>query len=377
MPFAEPFSHQVLETPDAVLREQSCWNRMVDDWYDGNPFLTMEHHQAWLCQAARGDTRMRYIKVTGGGMPLAYFPLLEERTFHRIPARRLGFPRVGPASPILDRRFEGAVLDYFCASVLPQSGWDVLTWDRAAPEYVSAEALLAAFRKAGHLVAQGPDEGNWVYVGEHESFQAYVSSRGASTRRELRRAERRLHKRGDFELRTFRNEECAAALKDYDLVRLGSWKAADPSPVYIREMMRRLGALGQTRLSYLFLSGRPVAAQLWLCNRGRGYSHTCAYDGGYREYSPGTFLLTRMMQSAIEEDGIRRMDFLRGDEPYKQHWANRRLVLRSFAFFPGTARGRILHALDQRVVPYVLANPALARVASFVLPLARKAAGGG
>lgn len=341
---------------------------MVNEWYHGDPFQTMGHHQAWLYQIAQEDVAVRYVKVSAGGAPVAYFPLLENRKFHRFPARCLGFPRAGFMGPILDERLHRQLLEYFCTSVLPVLEWDALIWDRTAPEYLSPDVLVAAFRKAGHLVAHREEEGNWIYVGRPADYTGYLSSLGRSTRREVRRISKKLCARGDgFEFRMFRNEECLSALEDYDRVRAGSWKSAERYPRYIRETLRRLGAQRQTRMSLVYLGGRPAATQLWLCNRGRAYSHTCAYDAQFEQYSPGTFLLFRMMQSAIEEDGAYRVDFLRGDEAYKQHWANRRLVVRQFAFFPATSRGRLLHALDQRVVPFVHSSKLLTKAAAFGL----------
>lgn len=368
MSAAARFSHEVLQSAEAVLWEQANWNRMVNEWYHGDPFQTMEHHQAWLCQVAPGEVAVRYVKVSAGGAPVAYFPLLESRRFHRFPARCLGFPPVGFMGPILDERLHRQLLEYFCESVLPRLEWDALIWERTAPESLCADALLAAFRKAGHLVAHREEEGNWIYVGRPGDYDAYLSSLGAATRREVRRISKRLCARTEgFAFRMFRNEECLSAVEDYDRVREASWKSAERHPRYIREMLRRLGAQRQTRMALVSLGGRPAAAQLWLCNKGRAYSHTCAFDAQFEQYSPGTFLLSQMIQSALEEDGAYRMDFLRGDEPYKQRWANRRLVVRNFAFFPATARGRLLHALEQRLVPFVHSSKLLTKAAGFGL----------
>jgi hypothetical protein len=40
-------------------------------------------------------------------------------------------------------------------------------------------------------------------------------------------------------------------------------------------------------------------------------------------------------------------------------------VFHNFVFFPGGAIGRAYHALDQRVVPFLLGNRMLAKAATF------------
>jgi hypothetical protein len=341
---------------------------LVADYYHGNPMLSMEHHQAWLSQVVPRGVGVRYVKICAEGVPVGYFPLLQDRTFHLIPARRLSFPRMLHTGPILDGRWAHALLRYFHDGVLPGLKWDVLEWCRASPEYLPVETLIEGFRKTGHLIARQAEVPNWIYAGENNGFQAYCSSRGAATRYEIRRLARRFNRNpGTYEIRIFRNQEGLNAIPDYDLVFSRSWKNAEPNPVYIRELVRQLGALGQIRLAFLVLNGRPVATQLWLCANGRAYAHTVAYDDKCPERSPGTFLLTRMLESAIDDDRVSRIDFLQGDEPYKKQFADRRHVLHNFLVFPPTALGRALYTLDQRVLPFVLSNRPLSTVAAFAL----------
>jgi hypothetical protein len=356
-----------METPEAVLRERTAWNRIVGEWYHGNPMMSMEHHQAWLAQVIARGLRMKYVKVSAAGMPVAYFPLLQGRSFRRVRARRLEFPEFAHTGPILNVECQSAVLDYFCRSVLPTLSWDVLVWRRVAPEPLPPDLLTGAFRTAGYLVCRGAGEGNWVYVGEKAGFQTYLTSRGPSTRYEVRRAPRRL-KTENFEVRVFRNEDCLDRLPDYHRVLARSWKSADPNPDYIREMVRHLGAVGQFRLAFLLMNGTPVATQLWLISsNGRAYAHTFAHDEAFKSCSPGKFLMTRMLQIIMDEDDVSRVDFLLGDEPYKRQWSNRRQELHNFALFPPTGRGRALHALDQHLLPFVRSNRRLRTLAKLVM----------
>jgi CelD/BcsL family acetyltransferase involved in cellulose biosynthesis len=86
-----------------------------------------------------------------------------------------------------------------------------------------------------------------------------------------------------------------------------------------RDVARALLDEGALRLSWLELDGIPAAAEYHLA----GSRTTFAYQGGVDptrlDEEPGRLSTIRVIQHALAE-GHARMDFLRGDEPYKAHW---------------------------------------------------------
>ena len=86
-----------------------------------------------------------------------------------------------------------------------------------------------------------------------------------------------------------------------------------------REVADRLLERSQLRMSWLELDGTPAAAEYHFADG----TTTFAYQGGvdptgWRKNRAG-FRRSCCLQAAIDE-GHRRIDFLRGDEPYKAHW---------------------------------------------------------
>jgi CelD/BcsL family acetyltransferase involved in cellulose biosynthesis len=61
--------------------------------------------------------------------------------------------------------------------------------------------------------------------------------------------------------------------------------------------------------------------------------------------SVGEVLMAIMIRRAIER-GYRRFDFLRGDEPYKRHWANAARTMERLIVFRSNVRGRCLRIVD-------------------------------
>ncbi|MEZ0239122.1 MAG: GNAT family N-acetyltransferase, partial [Methylophilaceae bacterium] len=77
-------------------------------------------------------------------------------------------------------------------------------------------------------------------------------------------------------------------------------------------------------LGLAYLGEQPVAAQIWLVNDGRASIYKLAYDTNHAHLSVGSLLTNHLMQHVIDVDRVREVDFLIGDEPYKQDWMSHR-----------------------------------------------------
>ena len=78
------------------------------------------------------------------------------------------------------------------------------------------------------------------------------------------------------------------------------------------------------RLGIVWLKDQPIAAQLWIVSNGRAEIYKVAYDEAFKSHSPGTVLTAQLIQYALEIDGVREIDYLIGDDPYKKNWMSHR-----------------------------------------------------
>ena len=186
--------------------------------------------------------------------------------------------------------------------------------------------LPSAMRNGGWKgVHTFPCFGNWVYQLKNQSWNEYIDSRPSRVRNTLRRKSRKFFDsdRGDLEL-IQSGEDLQRGICEFNSVYAKSWKKAEPFPDFIPGLLRLSAARGWLRLGIAHYDNEPIAAQIWLVNKGTAYIFKLAYDADHANLSPGTVLTAFMMKNAIETDRVVRIDYMSGDDPYKQDWMSER-----------------------------------------------------
>jgi CelD/BcsL family acetyltransferase involved in cellulose biosynthesis len=111
----------------------------------------------------------------------------------------------------------------------------------------------------------------------------------------------------------------------------------------------RLLKRGELRMSWLELDGSPAAAEYHFADRGATYAYQGGVDPTRLEEEPGRLSTILCLRRAIDE-GHGRLDFLRGDEPYKAHWRAEPRATYDYRVVPNRRlarlRGRVLSLTD-------------------------------
>ncbi|MFL1463379.1 GNAT family N-acetyltransferase [Roseococcus sp. DSY-14] len=187
-----------------------------------------------------------------------------------------------------------------------------------------AEGLRAAglrtrrFAQAGQWHEAWPDGIGW---------EAYLAARPPALRNTLRRKLARAGRDFRFALHDAPGAGLEDGIAAFEAVRARSWKPHEPFPAFDAAAMRAAAPLGLLRLGVLEDgAGRPVAAQYWLLDRGgrRATVPKLFHDESARAASPGSVLTALVLQGLLGRDGVRELDFGRGDDPYKALWVARR-----------------------------------------------------
>lgn len=109
-------------------------------------------------------------------------------------------------------------------------------------------------------------------------------------------------------------------LDEYHDVYQKSWKIDEPFPEFISELAHHCASMGWLRVGVLRIDDCAVAAQIWFVVGKTACIYKLAYREDYKSFSPGTLLTDKLMQYVIDVDGVRKVDFLTGSDPYKKDW---------------------------------------------------------
>jgi len=211
------------------------------------------------------------------------------------------------------------------------SRWDVVDLRRLRAGDPAVDALAAAFGN------QATDS-CWLVTREREDvcpvltlpagvdFEGYLDTLDKKERHEVRRKMRRASAAGRIAL-----EPSADPLRDLDaFVELHQkrWGAEGLFPPtaggaasrrFFAGLFESCAPTGILGLSFLTVGGRRVAAGVTFDDGKSTYYYNAGVDPDARELSPGVVMVACYIQRAIEL-GRTRLDFLRGNEPYKYEW---------------------------------------------------------
>ena len=157
-----------------------------------------------------------------------------------------------------------------------------------------------------------------------QRWGAYLDERPGQLRSTLKRKRARLLADGaKIEIATGPHD-VERALAAYEQVYARSWKQPEPVPQFMPALIRLCARRGWLRLGSVWLGEVPIAAQLWIVADGRAAIYKLAYDDAYKRYAAGTVLTAQLMQHVLDVDQVHEVDYLTGDDAYKQQWMTHR-----------------------------------------------------
>ena len=223
-----------------------------------------------------------------------------------------------------------AVTDYL-ADPGVRRPWDVVDLRRLRCGDPAADTLAAAF--GAREIAEG-----WTLNVEREDvnpvvtlpfdtdIDGFLATLGKKQRHEIRRKVRRAQAIGEIRL-----DDSADPLSDLETFielhqkRWGSDGLFPDTPggAQSRVLFRRLfelhGPDGPLKLAFLSVGGRRIAAGIHFETADAYLYYNAGVDPDARDLSPGVLMIYAYIVRALSA-GVRRMDFLRGNEPYKYEW---------------------------------------------------------
>jgi CelD/BcsL family acetyltransferase involved in cellulose biosynthesis len=186
-------------------------------------------------------------------------------------------------------------------------------------------ALAARFSGASWYVRQYFCFGNWHLPCAGLSFEQYMNVRPAQLHNTWKRKAKKFHTAQQARLEIVTEASAVdAAMDAYEAVYAKSWKKPEPYPRFIRRWARICAEHGWLRLGLAWVDDVPIAVQFWFTMHRRAYIFKLAYDEDYAKWSAGTVLTAHLIRHALENDAVVEIDYLTGDDPYKQLWMTHR-----------------------------------------------------
>lgn len=209
---------------------------------------------------------------------------------------------------------------------LRQKGMASIMLAPLAADSTQASILMQSLKAAGwYGVHNYFCFGNWRHVGSPQNFAEYMAARPSRLRNTLGRRRRKFMEssRGSLEI-TRGGDQLQSAIDEFVEVYNASWKRPEPYIAFIPGLIQLAAQRGWLRLGIARCDGTAVAAQIWIVNKGTAYIFKLAYREDYRQLSPGTVLTGHMLQHVLEQDQVTTIDYLSGDDEYKQDWMSTR-----------------------------------------------------
>jgi CelD/BcsL family acetyltransferase involved in cellulose biosynthesis len=301
------------------------WQRFLQRIPPPTPFQTPEWLLTWWSCFGSGEPHVlvfRHDARIAGVMPCFLHPWNGRRQLTLI-----GAGISDCLDPVFDPAHVSGIVDALGCHLSQTPGWDICDW-----QDLSAETPLQT------LGAGSPDTPCSEIV-LNTPFEAFLQSRPAELKRNLRQCKNRSRAFGglEFEAVSRPAADLLAALIDLHGAR---WReagqsgtiAANGSAEFLLDVCPKLAVRDMLRLFVLRLGGRIAAMLLALRNQSTLFSYLPAFDPAYKKYGFGHVLHEHALRYA-HENGYRAWNFLRGEEPYKFNWGaqpipKRRLVLR-------------------------------------------------
>jgi len=192
--------------------------------------------------------------------------------------------------------------------------------DPASPAYLG---LLNELRAIGWIPFKFFCFGNWFLTVDF-NWEGYLKKRSANLRSSIKRRNKDFVAGGGTIEVVSNADGVEQAIAAFQEVYTASWKIPEPYPDFVPSLIRRLSTIGMLRLGIASLQGRPIAAQLWIVSQGKASIYKVAYNKAFASLSPGTVLTSHLLKHVIEQDQVKEVDFLIGDDEYKKIWMSDR-----------------------------------------------------
>lgn len=330
---------ETVESPDRLWELETAWQAL---WTraDGNVFQRFDWVGAWWRAAGQRSGCRLNVVVAWREDELVALAALVTRKFRGMRVLEWAAKDCSDycdilIAPGLDNQ---AVLASIWQHVSTSSRFDVAylshLQERANTQLLQRIGVAKSVRLRPSrrvALATGINLADWT------SSKAWFQSLGKKGRNNHTRGLRILETGGPVSFRLLERDEDIALALDRICALKQRWaderQVASPvlrdGAVLLRELVLTLARIGSLRLFVLECDKQIVAASINIIERDRLLAFFAAYDPEFERASPGTLIMVEYIRWSID-NSLAMVDFLCGDEGYKDRFADIRGQLASF-----------------------------------------------
>jgi len=315
-----------------VLREFGNVRRIASEWADlwrRSPGATTFQRPEWLLPWIEvfSPREMIVFEVRHDDRLVGFAPML---IYPRETERVLAFMGGGVSDyldVLVEPECEVQVIESMFEAIKVVANWTTLDLTDL-PQHSSLLRRVTSGHMPGQVVKQH-DICSALTLPRTRAELVHLFSK--RQRANLRNARSRLQKAGGGQVEVATPQTLAEFLEDLFRLHTSRWVHVGQAGVLQDHAIKSfhlasapdLLARDILRLHRLRLSGRTIAAIYSLFEQDTVFCYLQGFDPEFADLSPGTQLMFSVTEDAVER-GIRKFDFLRGQEAYKQHWRAQR-----------------------------------------------------
>jgi CelD/BcsL family acetyltransferase involved in cellulose biosynthesis len=312
---------EVLRSRDAVRRLWNEWDALCDASMSASPFQRPGWSIPWM--ARMGVASPRVVAMRSGRELVGLLPAF---AWDARPGRMLSLLGAGVSDhldAIAAAGFEQAIADAASAWINEtRTEWDGCAFDEIGPDAVLRGLRPPAGTKAA-AVAQSVCPVLTFADGGTDLEQVIPIAQAAR----LRKARRRCERLGSVDFERADRGAFAQAVGELFALHARRWALRGTDGAFgdrrmiglLEEVAVDFAKRRSLRLYVLRVSARPAGVVYGFRERSRLYLYVQGIEPEFERASPGLVAVGLVIADSLAE-GVREIDFLRGDEEYKYRW---------------------------------------------------------
>jgi CelD/BcsL family acetyltransferase involved in cellulose biosynthesis len=306
---------------DGFSSLETSWSELLADSAINHVFSTYQWQRAWW-QVFGAGYEMMLLAIRQDGRLAGIAPLKRDKEGISF----IGSKDVCDYIDFIARRGNEEEVIASLWEHLDSVDWRRIELHSLLPGSLAMYYFIPLAKKKGYSVDVSQEDVSPELI-LPSSWEEYLESLNKKDRHELRRKMRRLDKENPHFFTLDSPEQISQSLEEFfRLFKLSAGEKAgfmtEQRKAFFEAIVRNLGEKCYIRLSCLKLGKTRVSYVMWFEYQNQLFLYNSAYDPDYAALNVGLILKVNCLKESIER-GMKRFDFLRGDERYKYELGGR------------------------------------------------------